>query len=163
MLPPSCLFHSVFSFILLFLTCSLPWISEYVLESGWIMQRCSLSRFLSVSVSVSFHLSSFCFLLSSLPERKERHRVIGFPLIARVMLTVHKSCHWNSTSFIFRFYLFFLCLFSSSSSSSRLAIECELSLHTSLLSLPPSFVFPGVSLGSLNCLDGPSVGHHVST
>lgn len=109
MLPPSCLFHSVFSFILLFLTCSLSWISEYVLESGWIMQRCSLSRFLSLSVSVSFHLSSFCFLLSSLPERKERHRVIGFPLIARVMLTVHKSCHWNSTSFIFRFYLFFFC------------------------------------------------------
>lgn len=55
----------------------------------------SLSLYLSLfhSLSVSFHLSFFCFLLSSLPERKERHRVIGFPLIARVMLTVHKSCH----------------------------------------------------------------------
>lgn len=124
----------------------------------------SLSLFLSLSVSVSFHLSFFCFLLSFLAERKERHRVIGFPLIARVMLTVHKSCHWNSTSFIFRFCLgFFLCLFSSSSSSSHLVLQCELSRHASYLSFPPAFVFPGVSLGGFNCLDGPSVGYCVST
>lgn len=164
MLPPSCFFHSVFLFIRLFLTCSRSWISEYVLESGRIMQRCSLSLSFSLSVSVSFHLSFFCFLLSFLPERKERHRVIGFPLIARVMLTVHKSCHWNSTSFIFRFCLgFFVCLFSTSSSSSHLVLQCELSRHASYLSLPPAFVFPGVSLGGFNCLDGPSVGYCVST
>lgn len=96
-----------------------------------------LSLFLSLCVSVSFHLSFFCFLLSFLPERKERHRVIGFPLIARVMLTVHKSCHWNSTSFIFRFCLGFLCLFSSSSSSSHLVLQCELSHYASFLSPPP--------------------------
>lgn len=168
----SCLFHSLFESILPSLSRFLSLMSKYVeigmnhaevfLCSILLLIPPSLCLFLSVS---SFFSSFTLLLLYVLPPREkgeERHRVIGFPLIARVMLTVHKSCHWNSSSFIFWFCLIvFWCLFPHLPPTFNFGVCIPL---CSVPSLPiPTFISPRVSSGSLDCLDGHHMGQWVFT
>ena len=120
---------------------------------------------LSLRIHFLFILHSFLlpYFLPSRRERRgeERRRVIGFPLIARVMLTVHKSCHWNSASFIFWFCLIvFQRLFPT---LVFLPLQLLYVLAPPPCILPsspasPPFISPRVSSGSLDCLDGPRMG-----